>query len=159
MHWALSSEKSDYYISRWVVDGIDDVKCIVSRAFVCLSATVCPHLHGPGFNLGSSRDAPWLCTIGRIPKLGYFYLRQGAYVIVVVCLPCLLTTLRKNFQTDLHQIFREGWQCNSEHTIKFWWRCRWRIWIRIATLVRRALAEVSTAPVFLGVHVVIQSNE
>jgi len=23
---------------------------------------------------------------------------------------CLLPTLRKNFQTDLHEIFREGWQ-------------------------------------------------
>jgi len=43
------------------------------------------------------------------------YLRQGGYVIIVVCLfVCLLTTLRKNFQTDLHEIFREGWQWASE---------------------------------------------
>jgi len=33
----------------------------------------------------------------------------GGYVFVVVCLyVCLLATLRKNFQTDLHEIFREG---------------------------------------------------
>ena len=28
---------------------------------------------------------------------------------------CLLVTLRKNFQTDLHEIFREGWQWATEH--------------------------------------------
>ena len=31
---------------------------------------------------------------------------------------CLLATLRKNFQTDLHEISREGWQWASEQTIK-----------------------------------------
>ena len=36
------------------------------------------------------------------------YLRQGGYVFVVVCLfVCLLATLRKNFRTDLHEIFRK----------------------------------------------------
>ena len=35
---------------------------------------------------------------------------------------CLSATLRKNFQTDLHEIFREGWQWASEQNIKFWWR-------------------------------------
>jgi len=45
--------------------------------------------------------------------------RQGGYVIVVVCLfvrlfVCLLATLRKNFLTDLHGIFREGWQSANE---------------------------------------------
>ena len=31
-----------------------------------------------------------------------------------VCLSvCLLATLRKNFRTDLHEIFREGWQWMS----------------------------------------------
>ena len=35
---------------------------------------------------------------------------------------CLLETLRKNFQTDLHEIFREGWQWDSEQMIKFRWR-------------------------------------
>jgi len=33
----------------------------------------------------------------------FYYLRQGGYVIVV----CLLTTLRKNIRTDLHEIFRK----------------------------------------------------
>ena len=37
------------------------------------------------------------------------YLRQGRYVIVVCLSVCLLATLHKNFQTDLHEIFREGW--------------------------------------------------
>jgi len=39
------------------------------------------------------------------------YLRQGRYVIVVVCLSVsLLATLRINFRTDLHEIFGERWQ-------------------------------------------------
>jgi len=85
-------------------------------------------------------------------------------VFVVVCLSvclfvCLLATLRKNFRTDLHEIFRVGWQLANEQMIKFWWRSgsgiRIRIWIRIririrvATLVRRALAEVCTVPVLV----------
>jgi len=42
----------------------------------------------------------------------YFYLCQGGYVFVVVCLSvCLLATLCKNVQTDLHEIFTEG--CNE----------------------------------------------
>jgi len=49
----------------------------------------------------------------------YDYFYQGGYVIVVVC---LLATLCKNFGTDLHEIFREGWQWASEQMIKFWWR-------------------------------------
>jgi len=57
---------------------------------------------------------------------------------------CVLATLRKNFQTDLHEIFREGWQWASEQMIEFLQAIRirdpdLRIWtrIRIATLVRR----------------------
>ena len=59
-----------------------------------------------------------------------------------VCLfVCLLAALCKNFQTDLHEIFRESWQWANEQMIKVWWRSgsRVRIRIRIATLVRRAL--------------------
>ena len=67
----------------------------------------------------------------------------------------LLATLRKNFRTDLHEIFREGFQWTSEQTIKFWWRSgsgiririQIRIRIRIATQVRCGLAEVYTVPV------------
>jgi len=33
---------------------------------------------------------------------------------------CLLATLHKNSQTDLHEIFREGWQCANEQMITFW---------------------------------------
>jgi len=47
----------------------------------------------------------------------FYYLHQGGYVFVV----CLLATLLKNFQTDLPEIFREGWQWASEQMIKFWW--------------------------------------
>jgi len=34
----------------------------------------------------------------------------------------LLATLRKNVQTDLHEIFREVWQWANEQMIKFWCR-------------------------------------
>jgi len=44
---------------------------------------------------------------------------------------CLLATLRKNFQTDLHEIFKEGWQWAIEQMFKFWWRFGSRIRIRI----------------------------
>jgi len=62
---------------------------------------------------------------------------------------CLLATLRKNFVMDLHEILRESWQWASEQMIKFWWRSGSRIQLRIATLVRGALAEVCTVPVLL----------
>jgi len=40
--------------------------------------------------------------------------------MVVICLSvCLLVTLRKDFETDLHEIFREGWQGTLEQNIKF----------------------------------------
>jgi len=35
---------------------------------------------------------------------------KGCKMVVVVVSVCLLATLRKNFQMDLHEIFREGWQ-------------------------------------------------
>ena len=31
---------------------------------------------------------------------------------------CFLPTLRKNFQRDLHEILREGWQWANEQTIR-----------------------------------------
>jgi len=58
---------------------------------------------------------------------------------------CLLTTLRKNIRIDLREIFSEGWQWASEQMIKFWWRSQTDSpdgGTDIATLVRRALAEV-----------------
>jgi len=59
---------------------------------------------------------------------------------------CLLTTSREQI---CKKIFRECWQWTSEQTIQFWWRSRSRIGIRIATLVRRVLAEVCPVPVLL----------
>jgi len=35
---------------------------------------------------------------------------------------CLLVFLRKDLRTDLHKIYREGWQRASEQTVEFWWR-------------------------------------
>jgi len=53
----------------------------------------------------------------------FYYLRQGGYVFVVVCLfLCLLATLRKNLRTDLHEIFKDGWQWANEQIVKFWWQ-------------------------------------
>ena len=37
-------------------------------------------------------------------------------------LVCLLATLQKNFWTDLHEIFREGWQSANEQMITFQWQ-------------------------------------
>ena len=85
-------------------------------------------------------------------KINYIiYLRQGGYVIVVVC---LLATVRKNVWADLHEIFREGWQCTNEQMIKFWWRSG----SRIVTLVRHALAEVCTVPVLLVLLMTLSSD-
>jgi len=99
-----------------------------------------------------------------------------------VCLSvCLLTTLRKNFRTDLHEIFREGWQWAIEQVVTFWWRSEspsgYRdcfpdssllrdirkvinghsfILIRqMAALVRYVLVEVCTVPVLLVNHIIV----
>jgi len=39
----------------------------------------------------------------------------------------LLATLRKKFQTDLHEIFRADWQWANEQMIKFWWQSGYRL--------------------------------
>jgi len=52
-------------------------------------------------------------------KPGYFYPSAKEVVFVVVC---LLAALRKNCRTDLHEIFRKGWQWANEQMIKFWCR-------------------------------------
>jgi len=47
-------------------------------------------------------------------------LRLASLLTHLFCLfVCLLATLRKNFQTDLHEIFREHLQWASEQMIKF----------------------------------------
>ena len=77
------------------------------------------------------------------------FITSAKKVVLSSLFVCLLATLRKNFPTDLHEISREGWQWITKQTIKFWWRSGSRIRIRIATLVRCALAEVCTVPVLL----------
>jgi len=77
---------------------------------------------------------------------------RNCHCLSVCLFACLLTTLCKNFPTDLHEIFREGWQWAKEQVTKFWWRSRIRI--RIETLVRRALAEVCTVPLLLALPVI-----
>jgi len=82
--------------------------------------------------------------------------RRCLFVCLFVSLSvCLLATLRKKLRTDLHEIFKEGWQRANEQMIKFWWqsgsRIRIGIRIRIGRRVRRALAEVCTVPVLLDV--------
>jgi len=41
---------------------------------------------------------------------------------------CLSATLRKNFRTDLHEIFRESWQWASEKMIKILLAIRITVW-------------------------------
>jgi len=49
--------------------------------------------------------------------------KEDMFSSLFVCLSvCLLATLRRNFPTDLHEIFREGWQWVTEQKIKFCWR-------------------------------------
>ena len=105
---------------------------------------------------------------------------SSLFVCWFVCL-CLLANLYKNFRIDLHEIFREGWQWTNEKIVKFWWwfhhrldtgivfriRHYWEIQkvvnghksrtdspdggTDVATLERRALAEVCTVPMLLAV--------
>ena len=89
------------------------------------------------------------CYLFQLPALHICYLRQGYCFRRFSLCVCMLVTFCKNCQTDLHDIFREGWQWASEQMIKFWWQSGSQIRIRIATLVRHAFAEVCTVPVLL----------
>jgi len=86
--------------------------------------------------------------------------KEVMFLSLSVCLSvCLLATLCKNFWTDFHELFGEGWQWASEQMIKFWWWYRsgiW-IWICIVRLVRRALVEVCTVPVLLVYYDLLRS--
>jgi len=67
--------------------------------------------------------------------------------LFVVCLSvCLLASLRKNFKTDLHKIFKEGWQWVNEQTIKFWWPSGSRIRVRIRIRIRITDADKDPDP-------------
>jgi len=48
----------------------------------------------------------------------YLFITCAMQVMVLFC-HFLLSTLRKNFQSDLHDIFRKGWQWADEQVIKF----------------------------------------
>jgi len=50
---------------------------------------------------------------------------------------CLLATLHKNFQTDLHESFGEGLQWADEQLIKFWWRSDQHLDTRIVSRIRQ----------------------
>ena len=79
------------------------------------------------FTAAKSTKFPTKPTLGYPPHLKYVAAlprktwKSG--ILHFVCLSvCLLATLRKNFGTDLHEIFREGWQRASEQITKIWWR-------------------------------------
>ena len=84
-----------------------------------------------------------------------YYLCQGEYVFVVVCLT--VSNLVQKFPNRFAWNFRECWQWASEQIINFWWQSKSqiRIWICIVTLVRCALVEVCTVPVVLVIIVII----
>jgi len=49
--------------------------------------------------------------------------KEVMFSSLFVCLSvCLLPTLCKNFQTDLREIFKEGWQWANEQIVTFWWQ-------------------------------------
>ena len=60
-----------------------------------------------------------------------------------------VSNFAKNFGTDLHEIFSYDWQWANGQMIKFWWRFGLQIRIRVATVVRRVLAEGCIVPVLL----------
>jgi len=110
------------------------------------------HCYGSITRTGSVSEYILVLTVWLV--IMSYYIHQGRYVRNRRCLfVCLLATLRKSFWTDLYEIFREGWQWASEQMVRFWWRSGSRT--RIATLVRRALAEVCTVPVFLVIIIIV----
>jgi len=63
--------------------------------------------------------------------------KEVMFSSLFVCLSvCLLAALCKNFQMDLHEIFRESWQWANEEMIKFWWRSGSQI--RVCIRIRRS---------------------
>ena len=65
-----------------------------------------------------------IIALGHYCKICIYYLHQGGYVFVIVCLSvclpvCLLATLCKNFWMDLYESFREGWQWANKQLINF----------------------------------------
>jgi len=96
-------------------------------------------------SLVRNRCYRFICEFIYYNKFAYLFLlpppkrlcfHRCLFVCLSVCLfVCLLASLPKNFRTDLHEV----WQWANEQMT----------WIRIETLVRRALVEVCVVPFFL----------
>jgi len=89
------------------------------------------------------------------------YPRQGGYVFNRRCLLVCLSV--SNFAQTLLNEFAQNFKgrlAMGQGVFKLWWRfgSRIRIRIRIATLVRRALAEVCTVPMLLVTGIFIIGN-
>jgi len=96
---------------------------------------------GSAYYSSSSSSSAVISSVYSLTCCSLHYLRQGRYVIVVVCLSvCLLATLRKNVRSDLHEILVEGWQWVVNRWLNF---CGdhnhgsgygWRHWRRYAVM-------------------------
>jgi len=103
----------------------------------------------------SNHITPYWSTEGNSQMLNKWqYLRSPTRWRFRHCLfVCPLATFSKNFGTDLHEIFRKGWQWASEQRITFLRRSGTNLpdgGTDIATLVRRSLEGVCTVPVLLS---------
>jgi len=74
--------------------------------------------HGGGITSGMYASMHWSQVAA--PGKAQWAIRIGCRGSVGNLFVCLLATLGKNFQMDLHEIFREGWQWANEQMIKFW---------------------------------------
>ena len=76
-----------------------------------------------------TRIAPWFIMTSRSGKGNVQLLPPPRRICNHCCLfVCLsVSNFAQIFRTDLHEIFREGWQWENEQMIKFWWRSQIRI--------------------------------
>ena len=77
----------------------------------------------------SGRDIDHDITSGELPKYSPTYLSMIAAITSAkedmfssLLFVCQIATLRINLQTDLHEIFREGWQWDNEQMFKCYWK-------------------------------------
>jgi len=75
---------------------------------------------------GTTRaDAEVVGRSSAVYNMGMLYLHNDIFitsakeVVFSSLFVCLLATLHKNFQTDLREIFTEGWHWASEQMVKF----------------------------------------
>jgi len=92
----------------------------------------------------------------------WIWLFTSAKEVMFLSLFVRLQLCAKNFQTDLHEIFREGFEWTDEQMIKFWWRSGSGIWIwigiQLTTLVRRVFAEVCTVLLLVWIAIIATMN-